>query len=200
MAEKVNITIKPKHRVTKGHYGYIYDQKRRLVIRTAVLAAGIIGLVVIGYIVTKTTKNLMSLGGILTAIPMAMQLAQLIAYWKFQGRPEAEYEEIKDIVGEGVLDTDLVIAKRDGKSIPVNYACFTEEEIFCFTEDSSLRIRDYTEYLHTFLRLSKVDCEIRLFNDLNAFKGTIKKQSFPSRSDVSDTVLEREGVFRAISM
>ena len=200
MAEYYTHTVRMKNRITKGHYGYIGRQKRRLIIRSLILLAGAAGLVIIGWIVTKTNKNLLSVAGILTAVPMAMQLAQLIAYSRFHSRSKEEYEKVREITGEGVLDTELVIAKRDGKSIPVNYAVFTEERIIVFTGDASLDLKTYTEYLHTFLRLEQIDCEILLYKELEPFLGRLKKEEIPSRKEVSETVLKREGVFRAVSM
>ena len=200
MAEYYTQTIKRKGRVTKGHFGYLKQQKKRLLLRTLILAVGVAGLVVTGYVVTKTTKNLLSVAGVLTAVPMAMQAASLIALWKFKGRSEEEYNKIRSFVKEGVMDAELVVAKRDGKTIPVNYACFTENEVLVFTEDTKLNIKDYTEYLHTFLRLSSVDCEIRLLNDLDKYLASLKSRKFTPRDAVDETVLKREGVFRAISM
>ncbi|MBR0086684.1 MAG: hypothetical protein IJL98_02975 [Lachnospiraceae bacterium] len=200
MAEYYTHTVRMKNRITKGHYGYIGRQKRRLIIRSLILLAGAAGLVIIGWIVTKTNKNLLSVAGILTAVPMAMQLAQLIAYSRFHSRSKEEYEKVREITGEGVLDTELVIAKRDGKSIPVNYAVFTEERIIVFTGDATLDLKTYTEYLHTFLRLEQIDCEILLYKELEPFLARLKKEEIPSRKEVSENVLKREGVFRAVSM
>lgn len=200
MAEYYTTTIKTKGRITKGHFGYIRQQKKRLLIRTLILALGVAGLVIIGYVVTKTTKNLLSVAGILTAVPMAMQAASLIFYWKFKGRPEAEYEKVRQLVKNGVMDAELIVAKRDGKAIPVNYACFTENEVLVFTGDATLDIKEYTEYLHRFLRLSEVDCEIRLLNDIDKYLASLRSRKFTDRDEIDETVLKREGVFRAISM
>ena len=200
MAKEYQNTVKFGKGATKGHFGYIRAQKKRYLLRTLILAAGVAGMVIIGLVLTKTTKNLLSVVGILTAIPMAMQAASLIAFWKFKGRPEDEYREIQSIVGDGVLDCEFVIAKRDGKTIPVNYACFTEDEVICFTEDPTLDLKVYTEYLHTFLRLSQVDCTIVLYREIEPYKKALKSRSFTPRDEVSETVLQREGVFRAISM
>jgi len=195
-----SITIKRKGVVTKGHHGYLKFRKRQLLLRTFILFFGVAGLVVIGLIVTKTNKNLMSLFGILTAIPMCMQLVSLIALAKFFGRPDEEYEELRSITGSGLLNTELVVGRRDGKSLPVDYAYIHEDGIFVYTGEKDCDVKKTTEYLHTFLRLSQVDCEIFLFTDLKTYMSRLRRLSPSDRETCSDTLLEREGVFRAISM
>ena len=200
MAEEIKTTIKLKNLITKGHHGYIDRQKRRLLIRSLILGAGVAGLVIIGYIVTKTNKNLMSVMAILTAIPMAMQLAQYLSYRKFSSPSDEEHEKVRQLVGEGVMDTELVIAKRDGATLPLNYAVFTEDCIYGYVPDKKLDLTVYSEYLHNFLRLSSVDGEIKLYNDFSVFLKQLKDKEFTNREEISETVLKREGVFRAISM
>jgi len=200
MGTLTNLTIKRKGVVTKGHHGYLKFRKRQLMIRTFILFFGVAGLVTIGIIVTKTNKNLMSLFGILTAVPMCMQLVSYIALAKFFSRPDEEYAAIQSLTGNGLLNTELVVGRRDGKSLPVDYALIHEAGIFVYTSEENCDVKKTTEYLHTFLRLSQVDCEIFLYTDLKPFMARLRTLEPSDRDTCSDTLLEREGVFRAIAM
>jgi len=195
-----NLTIKRKNAVTKGHHGYLKFRKRQLFLRTMILFLGAAGLVVIGIVVTKTNKNWMSLIAIFTAVPMCMQLVSYIALGKFFSRPEEEYRELRALTGNGLLDTELVVGRRDGKSLPVDYVYVHEDGIFVYTSEKNCDVKATTEYLHTFLRLSQVDDNIYLFTDLRNYKARLKSLSPSDRESCSETLLEREGVFRAISM
>ena len=77
-----------KKKITKGHYGYIGYRKKRLLLQALILLLGMAGFIVLGYYITGSNKNLFTLVAVMTAIPMVMQIVQLIAISRFHSRPE----------------------------------------------------------------------------------------------------------------
>ena len=83
----------------KGHHGYIKRKKRLLLTEVLAMLVGIIGLVVIGIVATGSRKNLLTVVAIVSVIPMVNQLVIFVALWKYQSRPDKEYEQVAALVG-----------------------------------------------------------------------------------------------------
>ena len=94
-------------RNTKGHFGYIRRRKRNLSIMVGILAAGIIGLVLLGYLTLGTKNNWLTIVAILTVLPTANLAVVLFALLPYKGRPKEEYDQVVSIVGDGVLIPNL---------------------------------------------------------------------------------------------
>ena len=189
-----------KHRVTKGHYGYLKHRKRGLLIRGLILLAGIIVLFLTGYLTLGTRNNWLTIFAVLTALPMAMQFATLFAILKYKGRPEEEYREIREITGNGVLDTEILVSNKNGKPIELPYAYFHENGIFLWTPDTKADIPASEEYLHNFLRLQEADGPVTILTDLNQYKKRLSLLPPSDRESCDELLLRQEGVLRAISM
>ena len=120
-------------RNTKGHFGYIRRRKRNLSIMVGILAAGIIGLVLLGYLTLGTKNNWLTIVAILTVLPTANLAVVLFALLPYKGRPKEEYDQVVSIVGDSVLDTELIITSKTDKNMEIDYAYFHEEGVFCYT-------------------------------------------------------------------
>ena len=80
-------------KITKGHYGYIRRRKKNLSIKVGILAAGIIGLLVLGYVTLGTKNNWLTIVAILTVLPTANLAVVLAALLPYKGRPMEEYQQ-----------------------------------------------------------------------------------------------------------
>lgn len=189
-----------KKKITKGHYGYIESRKKKLLLQGLILMAGVAGFVVLGIIITGSNKNLFTLVGVMTAVPMAMQFVQFFALAKYHTRPEAEYLEVKKLAGNGLLNTDLVIANKDGASFEIPYAYVHTAGIWLYLANEKPDAGKTEEYIRNYLRLNNCDGPVTVLTDLRVF--LMRLQSLPEedRADVPDLLLEQEGVLRAISM
>ena len=186
-------------KVSKGHQGYLKARKRSLLFRTLLLFIGIIGLVLIGWVTLKTNKNWLSIVACLSAIPMAMSLATLLSVRQFKERPAEEISEIQNIIGKGVLDYDLIIANREGKSYQLSYVYFHETGIFAFIPDEKTDIKKGQDYIRNFLRLDACDGPLTLYTNLNTYKKKLSSLSPSDRETCDEFLLKQEGVLRAIS-
>ena len=187
-------------KITKGHYGYIGQRKKRLLLQALVLFIGMAGFIALGYYITKSNKNLFTLVAVMTAIPMVMQIVQLIAISRFHSRPEEEYQEVKALAGEGHLNTDLVIANKDGPSYDIGYAYVHTDGIYMYCANEKLDIAKTEEYIRNYLRLNACDAPVTIYTDLRVFMKRLRSLSPEDRAQVPDELLEQEGVLRAISM
>ncbi|MBQ6551212.1 MAG: hypothetical protein IJL78_07385 [Lachnospiraceae bacterium] len=189
-----------KKKVGKGHYGYIEQRKKRLLIQGILLMAGIAGFMVLGIVITGSNKNLFTLVAVMTAIPMVMQFVQLFALAKFHSRPADEYEEVRELAGNGLLNTGLVIANKDGPSYDIGYAYVHSTGIYMYCANEKVDTAKTEEYVRNFLRLNSCDAEVTILTDLRVFKKRLQSLSPEDRAEVPDDLLQQEGVLRAISM
>ena len=186
--------------VTIGHRGYLKKRKLKLFIRSLIIFLGAAGLIVTGYFVTGTLKNWFTILGLVTAIPFAMMLSTLIAMLKFKAPEEAEYESVRKITGNGVLDTEILIANKDGASFYFPYVYFHEDGIFGYLVNEKADPEKTSEYVRNYLRLNDADAPFTVEKDLAAFLNRIGGLSPSDRETVLEKVLREEGVVRAISM
>jgi len=189
-----------KNRITKGHFGYLKYRQKSLLIRSLILLAGAAGIVIIGLVVTKTTKNWMTIFGCLTAIPMAMSIATLLTILKYKGAPEEEYLVVKQVAGEGILDVDLLVANKDGAAFQFYYGFVHETGVFLFTRDLKMDVNKTAEYVRNFLRLNKCDGPVQIYNNFDSFLRRIQNCTPSDRNTCEEKLLEQEGILRAISM
>lgn len=184
----------------KGHHGYIRKRKKTLSIMVGLLSAGIIGLVLLGYLTLGTKNNWLTIVAILSVLPTANLAVVLFALLPHKGRPKEEYEEVADIVGDGVLDTELVVTSKSDKNMEIDYAYFHEEGVFCYTVNTAMDVKRTEEYLKGMLKTNGVSSNVKVFTDWKAYKKRLRSLEPCSRKTCDEKLLKMEGVFRAISL
>ena len=189
-----------KKKIGKGHYGYIEQRKKRLLIQGILLMAGIAGFMVLGIVITGSNKNLFTLVAVMTAIPMVMQFVQFFALAKFHSRPLEEYEKARALAGNGLLNTGLVIANKDGASFDIGYAYVHRDGIVLYCANEKTDTAKTEEYIRNFLRLNGCDAPVTVLTDVRVFMKRLKSLSPEDRAEVPEELLKQEGVLRAISM
>lgn len=187
-------------RLQKGHHGYIKRKKRMLLAEVLFLLAGIIGLIVIGVVVTGSRKNLLTVVAIVTVIPMVNQLVVLIALWKFQSRPVQEYEQVAAAVGKGVLDTELVITSKTDKTFLLDYACIHEKGVICYCSDKNVSAKKAEDYIQSFMKANSLKTDVFLIRDWKNFLNRIQELEEWDRSSCDEKLLRIEGVLRGIAI
>ncbi|MDE6388822.1 MAG: hypothetical protein K2L82_13570 [Lachnospiraceae bacterium] len=75
--------------VKKGSYGYIENRKVVTALRTLLFFAVCIGLYVMGYLTTGTSKNLLTIVAVLGCLPSCKSMVNLIMFLKAKGCGEA---------------------------------------------------------------------------------------------------------------
>lgn len=187
-------------RLQKGHHGYIKRKKRRLLEEILLLLAGIIGLLVIGIAATGSRKNLLTVAAMVTVIPMVNQLVVLIALWKFQSRPEQEYEQVAAAAGKGVLDTELVITSKTDKAFLLDYACIHEKGVICYCSDKTVSSQKVEDYIQSFMKANNLKTEVFLIRDWKNFLNRIRGLEAWDRASCDEKLLRIEGVLRGIAI
>lgn len=185
-------------RVTKGHYGYIKYRKKSLMLRTGILAAGVIALFAMGYAATGNRNNLLTVVSIVTVLPTVNQLVVLLAIWPFSGRERPEYEEVAAIIQNGVLDAELVITSRENKTMQLDYAYIHSDGVYCYSQKGDAKKLE--SHLSKMLKDNGLHVKIRIFQQWKPFLACLKGLEPEDRDTCNERLLKIEGVLRALSI
>ena len=189
-----------KKRSEKGHPGYLKRRKTGLLIRGLILAAGVAALFLTGYFTLGTRFNWLTIVAVLSAVPMAMQFATFFSIVSYKDRPEEEYRRVRETVGNGVLDTGLIVSNKDGKAIEILYAYVHETSIYLLVSDKITSLASTEEYIRSFLRLNAVDGPVTVYTSLDVYLKRLSSLEPSDRDSCDEYLLKQEGILRAISI
>ncbi len=184
----------------KGHYGYLGRRKKRLMCQVGMIAFGIIALVGLGIYSTGNRKNLLTVAAVASALPLANQLVVLIAAFKYHERPVDEYEKVAAIVGDGLLNTELIITSKTDKAIEINYAYVHEKGVFCYSVNKALDAKKTEEYIAGFLKANHLPADVFLMRDWKKFLNRLSELEPEDRKTCDEKLLRIEGVLRGIAI
>ncbi len=186
--------------VIKGHHGYLHARKRTLLIRTSLLAIGVIALLIMGFTLTHTRKNLLTVAAVVSVLPTANQAVILIAVLPYHGRKKEEYDTVRAIVPKGILDTELVITSKNDKSMQLDYAYIHPTGVYCFSFDEKLDLSKTEKYIQMMMKNNKLNTHVKVFRDFKQFKKRLGELEPIDRDTCDEKLLKIEGVLRAISI
>lgn len=184
----------------KGHYGYLRRKKKRLMLQVGVILFGIIVLLVMGYISTKTRKNLLTIVAVVSVLPLANLLVVLIAVWKYQSRPKDEYDAVVAAVGNGILDTELIMTSKTEKAMEINYVYIHERGVFCYSADKKLDAKKAEAYMQDYLKQNDLETTVFLIKDWKNYMNRLKTLEPEDRKTCDETLLRIEGVLRNLAI
>ncbi|CVI68330.1 hypothetical protein NDGK_01176 [Clostridiales bacterium CHKCI001] len=187
-------------KIEKGHYGYIRARKKTLLIRTMILFLGVIILLAMGFALTHTKKNLLTVAAIVSVLPAANQAVVLFALLPYHGREKEEYESVRAIVPNGVLNTELILTSKNDRSMPIDYAYVHPTGLYCFSFDSKLDIPKTEQYIRTMMKTNHLNTHVKIFRDFKQFKKRLGELEPIDRNTCEEKLLKIEGVLRAISI
>ena len=188
-----------KAKITKGHYGYLTKRKRGLLLRAGILLLGIAGLVIISLVIFKTAKTWLSIIAAISAIPAAMLLATFFSIVKYKEPDRELYVEVSEIVGNGVLDCDIVIPNKDGLSFQFHFIYVHETGMYAYTPNEKMDLPKTAEYVRNYLRLNECDGSFTIYKDFSRYKNALKCLAPSDRESCDELLLRQEGVLRAIT-
>ncbi len=188
------------NRVSKGHYGYLKYKKRLQLIKTIIGGMGVLVLLMVGYITTHSTKNLLTVMAVLTVLPTANVAVTLIAMLPYKGRSREEYEEIKSITNNGILDCELALTSSKYRTMPIDYCYVHPDGVFFYTSQEKLDANATKQYIKVMLENNGLDSKIFIFKNLSDYKNKLKKLSVADRETCDEQLLKIENIIQCLSL
>lgn len=184
----------------KGDYGYFTYRKKIQLFKCLLLLAGIVILLLIGYFATHSKKNLMTVIAIVSALPFANEAVVLFTAMPYRSRPKEEYDKVRELAGDGLLSTELLLTRGSGKSFLIDYAYVHPSGVFLYTTDGALKENEAADHIQGIMVNNELYPKIKVYKNLKKYQLCIKDLAPVHRSDCDEELLKIEGVLHAISI
>lgn len=156
-------------KVEKGRPGHVKAQKNRYLLGTLIEFAVVIGLLVFGYVQTKTRLNLFTLFAILGCLPASKMLVEFITMAPHKSISQEIYEETKAHAPFLIVIYDLVITSRE-RVMPVSAVVVSRNMICGYAENPKTDTAKCAEYIREMLEQNHYDkMTVKIFHDYKAF-------------------------------
>ncbi len=157
------------NKIEKGRPGHIKAQKNRYLAGALAEFGIVIGLLVFGYVQTKTKLNLFTLFAILGCLPASKMLAEFITMAPHKGILPEKYEEIKAHAPLLIDIYDLIITSSE-KVMPVSAVIITGHMVCGYTENPKTNEVKCAEHIKETLENNHYDkVTVKIFHDYKAF-------------------------------
>ncbi len=187
-------------RKNKGSYGYFAYRKKIQMLKCLFVLAGIIILLLIGYFATHSKKNLMTVVAIVSSLPLANAAVVLFTALPYRSRPAEEYETVKELAGDGLLSTELLLTRGSGKSFLIDYAYVHPKGLFLYTTDGALKEEEVIAHIQGIMVNHELYPKIKVYKNLKKYQLCIKDLEPVNRGNCEEVLLKIEGVLHAISI
>jgi hypothetical protein len=156
-------------RVYKGDFGHILYQRKVAIVRSLIMGGVILGLFIIGLLITKTNKNIFSIVAALGCLPLGWSIINLIMYYRAIPLARSSYEKITAHAGSLNMIYDLSLTSEKS-TYNVGAITVLEKNIAGYTEDKDMDIQDCQEHIKNQISLSKYhDYTIKIFRNVDEY-------------------------------
>lgn len=156
-------------KIQKGNFGYIDHQKKKEILRTFCYFFISLSLYLIGYGVTKSNKNIMTVIAVLGCLPASKSAVSMILFLRSTGCPKDAYEAIHPHEQERCVLYDLVFTSYQ-KNYKIASLLVTPNTICGYTADPSCDLEGVQKHLKTYLSQNGYhDISIIIFREIKKY-------------------------------
>lgn len=155
-------------KVAKGKYGYTLSHRKWQILKMSLYIALALAVFLVGFITTKTTKNVMSIVAIVGALPIAKEMVGVIMSFKRKPMDKKLYEQISAKAGDLEQIYELVFTTQE-KSYVVEAAVIEGRDVICYTADANCDVTTLQKHLVKMLYANDYKQNVKVFTDLKKF-------------------------------
>lgn len=152
----------------KGEFGYLYYRKLVLGVITLACFFVVLCLFLIGYFVTKTRNNIMTVMAILMVLPSAKFAASFFALLPHQCATEEQYKRVKAFAEDFVFLSDLVITTGQ-RTLPTFFFVVHNSSVCGYAEWQKYDIVHAEKFLTENLMSNGQKATVKIFTDEKTF-------------------------------
>lgn len=170
----------------KGEVGYFrHERFRRCVVSLILLAVPVV-ILLSGFLYFGNQKNLMTVIGLVSFIPFAMQLTTTVAVFLHKSIPDDEARAIKEHAGDLLMAYELFVTNEKGSTMVDAFAICGSNVVGLVSEkkgdpavtkshiEKTLRANGYKVNVRLFTELPPF---LRCLDDMNARKDAIRQSA-----------------------
>ena len=155
-------------RVAKGKYGYTLSHRKSQILKMSLYIALALAIFLIGWITTKTTKNILSVVAICGALPISKEMVGVIMSFKRKPLDKQLYEQISERAGDLEQIYELLFTTQE-KSYVVEAAIVEGKDVICYTLDPKCDVMALQKHLQRMLDANGYKENVKVFKDLKKF-------------------------------
>lgn len=155
-------------RVAKGKFGYTLSHRKWQILKMSLYIALALAVFLLGFIVTKTTKNVLSIVAIVGALPISKEMVGVIMSYKRKPMESSVYEQISEKAGNLEQAYELLFTTQE-KSYGVEAAIVEGKDVICYTVDQKCEITVLQKHLVKMLDANGYKQNVKVYTDLKKF-------------------------------
>ena len=155
-------------KVAKGKFGYTLSHRKGQIIKMSLYIALALAVFLLGLIVTKTTKNVLSIVAIVGALPISKEMVGVIMSYKRKPMEQAVYQQISEKAGDLEQIYELLFTTQE-KSYGVEAAIVEGRDVICYTVDPKCEVIALQKHLLKMLDANGYKQNVKVYTDLKKF-------------------------------
>lgn len=176
--------------VKKGSYGYIENHKAVTALRTLLYFVVCIGLYVMGYLTTGTSKNLLTIVAVLGCLPSCKSTVNFIMFLKAKGCSEALKEQVSIYDDKLTTFYDMYFTSYQ-KNFPISHMVLKGNVLCGITENPKCDCSGAEKHLEQMLTQEGIkNMTVKIFSQVDKY---IDRLSQLTKSE-ADEHKNRQGI------
>lgn len=170
-------------RVAKGKRGYTISHRKWQILKMSLYIALALAVFILGLVVTKTTKNIMSIVAILGALPISKEMVGVIMSFKRKPMDETAYMQISEKAGNLEQIYELLFTAYEA-AYAVDAAVIEGRDVICYTTDEKCDVVALQKHLAKMLNANDFKENVKVYKDLNKFLDRVADLERREKEDV----------------
>ncbi len=159
-----------KKKLVKGDFEYIKRQTKLEIIKTVVFFALSFGLMIMGYVTTKTRANLLTIVAVLGLLPASKSLVSVIMYLKIPKFKEEVWKSIEEKKGEVKVLYNLYLTSYK-KNFAINAFAIRGNHVIGYTEFEKCDVEACQTHIQDLAKMNSLTgLTIKVFKDQKKFE------------------------------
>ena len=188
-------------RVAKGKFGYTLSHRKWQIMKMSLYIVLALAIFLIGWITTKTTKNIMSIVAICGALPISKEMVGVIMSFKRKPMDRSVYEQISLRAGDLEQIYELLFTTQE-KSYTVEAAIIEGKDVICYTNDPKCEVIALQKHLLKMLDANGYKQNVKVYTDLKKFLDRVadlerrEKEEIPYKQNPTYPDLNRDQLIK----
>lgn len=176
---------------SKGAYGYLARQKKRIILITAIEFAIVLIIFLTGILLSHTNKNFFTLIAVLGCLPACKSLVSLIMYCRAKGCSETLYRSVSALRLTMPQHFDLYLTGYS-HNFQISHLVIRAHCIAGITESTGFDEKAFQSHLTPILKKNGFsDLTIRVYTDAAPYTGRLQELAGLTPSEGEDAQAER---------
>ncbi|MFI3207732.1 MAG: hypothetical protein R3Y40_01220 [Eubacteriales bacterium] len=160
--------------MNKGDVGYLSNVKKREGIKCAIQWFLVIGLLVVGFITTKTKLNWLTLVAVLGCLPAAKTLVGVIVKFPIRTLDKKYIEQIQAVSSYLTISYDVILTSKE-KIMPVQCMAIAGNTVYGYSTSDKIGPNETANYIKNFLTQNECGkVNVKIFQEFVPFLSRVE--------------------------